>query len=421
MLLNLALSAVALSLLLTTGTAQTVKVALVGGPSPLKGRLEVYYSGRWGTVCDDYFTYAAARVVCYMLGYGHRGKVVGNQYGAGNGTIWLDNVLCIGTETSIADCQHSGWGRHNCGHYADVSVSCLSVFLVGGPNPEKGRLEVYHKGTWGTVCSDYFDDRAAGVVCYMLGYGYAGKFIGDRYGAGSGQILLDDIRCNGTETTIEDCRHSDWGVHDCGHDKDVSVSCTTVWLVGGPSAHEGRLQIHHNGRSANVCIGYIDNAVANVVCYMLGFGHVGHVSGNYDRPVRGRAWFIWNRLRCSGIEKTIVDCRQDSWHIDSNCIHVSVSCFSKVRLVGDSGSKGRFEVYHKGTWGTVCDNGFTDAAATVVCSMLGYRHTGRFIGNSYGAGSGAIWLENVQCRGRELYIHRTMCTQRLGSSQLFTQ
>jgi len=30
----------------------------------------VYYSGVWGTVCDDGFTNASASVVCYMLGYG---------------------------------------------------------------------------------------------------------------------------------------------------------------------------------------------------------------------------------------------------------------------------------------------------------------------------------------------------------------
>jgi len=35
-----------------------------------------------------------------------------------------------------------------------------------------GRLEVFHDGTWGTVCGDYFNQTAARVVCNMLGYGY---------------------------------------------------------------------------------------------------------------------------------------------------------------------------------------------------------------------------------------------------------
>ena len=51
-------------------TICVIAVRLVGGPNELEGRLEVYYNSSRGTVCDDGFTDAAARVVCYMLGYG---------------------------------------------------------------------------------------------------------------------------------------------------------------------------------------------------------------------------------------------------------------------------------------------------------------------------------------------------------------
>ena len=42
---------------------------LVGSSSSLRGRLEIYYNGVWGTVCDDGFSSTDARVACRQLGY----------------------------------------------------------------------------------------------------------------------------------------------------------------------------------------------------------------------------------------------------------------------------------------------------------------------------------------------------------------
>jgi len=52
------------------------------------------------------------------------GRTLGNQYGAGTGYLWMDDVECVGNEETLASCPHRGWGVHNCGHENDVSISC---------------------------------------------------------------------------------------------------------------------------------------------------------------------------------------------------------------------------------------------------------------------------------------------------------
>lgn len=46
------------------------------------------------------------------------------------------------------------------------------------------------------------------------------------YGAGQGFILLDDVACVGTELSLLDCPHSNWGQHDCSHAEDLGVRCS---------------------------------------------------------------------------------------------------------------------------------------------------------------------------------------------------
>ncbi|KAL3889042.1 hypothetical protein ACJMK2_001400, partial [Sinanodonta woodiana] len=44
-------------------------VRLVDGQTQYEGRVEIYYNGSWGTICDDNWDDNAAAVVCRMLGH----------------------------------------------------------------------------------------------------------------------------------------------------------------------------------------------------------------------------------------------------------------------------------------------------------------------------------------------------------------
>lgn len=98
--------------------------------------------------------------------------------------------------------------------------------LKGGLSPREGRVEVFQNGVWGTVCDDLWDISDANVTCRMLGYERASSAPGGaRYGEGSGTIWLDDVNCNGTESTLWDCDTNPWGNTDCSHSEDASVVC----------------------------------------------------------------------------------------------------------------------------------------------------------------------------------------------------
>ena len=42
----------------------------------------------------------------------------------GSGQIWIDDVLCTGSESSLLQCSHAGYGINNCQHSEDVGVNC---------------------------------------------------------------------------------------------------------------------------------------------------------------------------------------------------------------------------------------------------------------------------------------------------------
>ena len=44
-------------------------VRLVDGTHTYNGRVEVYHSDEWGTICDDSFGFEEAVVICHELGY----------------------------------------------------------------------------------------------------------------------------------------------------------------------------------------------------------------------------------------------------------------------------------------------------------------------------------------------------------------
>uniref|UniRef100_A0A665TEX5 SRCR domain-containing protein n=1 Tax=Echeneis naucrates TaxID=173247 RepID=A0A665TEX5_ECHNA len=107
-------------------------IRLAGSGSTLcSGRVEVYHSGAWGTVCDDSWDLNDAKVVCRQLECGEALGATGNAaFGEGTGEIFLDDLACSGNEGSFNECQHNGFKKHNCQHSEDAGVICSSNYLL---------------------------------------------------------------------------------------------------------------------------------------------------------------------------------------------------------------------------------------------------------------------------------------------------
>ena len=180
-------------------------VRLVNGSTVNCGRVEVFYNGSWGTVCDDRWGISDGDVVCSQLGY-IRAEIAHRKahFGQGQGPIWLDDVGCREEHNSITECRHRGWGVHNCKHREDAGVCCERVqppkpldLPVRLRCPEcnegascntcpdsrplsssdcqpqaavRGVVEVEVNGEWGPVSAERWGVNEATVVCGQLGY-----------------------------------------------------------------------------------------------------------------------------------------------------------------------------------------------------------------------------------------------------------
>ena len=101
-----------------------------------------------------------------------------------------------------------------------------------GPTDDEGRLEVFHKGEWGTVCDDRMgdpDNIAPVFACQLMGYATGEMVSSSGTPAPPSQpIWLDDVRClegsthwiGSSPSKLHHCYHAGWGLNNCTHAED---------------------------------------------------------------------------------------------------------------------------------------------------------------------------------------------------------
>ncbi|XP_075705014.1 lysyl oxidase homolog 3 isoform X3 [Rhinoderma darwinii] len=363
--------------------SSNLKFRLAGYPRKHnEGRIEVFYNQEWGTICDDDFTMENAHILCRHLGFTEAtGWTHSAKYGKGIGRIWLDNVICAGSEKSIADCNSRGWGNSDCTHEEDAGVVCTDQRIPGYVEPNtieteqgqleeirlrpviasaknrlpinEGVLEMKSSDTWGQVCDVGWTQKNSRVVCGMLGFPSDKKYNKNFYKSPPNQDpQKKDLKTN--NRLYLDKQKPSFRLH--------SVKCS------GSEVHLSLCPFElYKVNSSSFCQ---DGGPVVVSCAL------------------GSVFAAHNAAQTAIKKKKVVQQppREEF-----------------IRLKGGSRpGEGRVEVLKNGQWGTVCDDRWDLQAASVLCRELGYGSAKEALtGARMGQGMGPIHMNEVRCTGNE--------------------
>nr|XP_019939387.1 PREDICTED: lysyl oxidase homolog 4-like [Paralichthys olivaceus] len=363
-----------------------IRLAGVGRRSANEGRVEVFYNGAWGTVCDDEVDLNLANVVCRQLGFqrsftwAHSAK-----FGEGQGLIWLDNVRCQGNELSVAECRSNGWGINDCTHAEDLGVICsperrpgFSPASVDESSPSSRHQPNQPRPRNPPVSPPAPPSAAEQISSYARGHEIA-------------------LHRNPTSS-----RRSSISPQENGHEIQI--------LRRNRAGSGASQQMNPQGHQ-------LPSRLANGASYR----HRQETSRTSQQAVRREAN---QQLSGNHVEPDALYPEPNEQYTQgSSRVHLEEARLRPVLSSNNGGlvTEGVLEVKNAGRWRHVCNHGWDLRSSRVVCGMLGFPAAEAFDQVSYRKlwdskiadpssrlrtqiGKKGYWVEKVQCQGVEVSL-----------------
>ncbi|XP_033625847.1 scavenger receptor cysteine-rich domain superfamily protein-like isoform X2 [Asterias rubens] len=408
---------------------------LVGGPNPYEGRVEIYKSDviGWASICEENWDFQEAEVVCQTLDYRPATSISTMRYGLSSGPI----VKCLDEDFRVesSQCQVISDADSSplCSRDTVVDVVCSGtergyqgkIRLLNGTEPTEGRIEVFHDNIWWRVCADNWSLEKAKTGCYQLGMPTPTELLkGGVFGVNNERAFLPKkLNCSGEERKLVDCLSTEPNDTPC-ETGDAGLQCG-IWkdakegdvrLIGTRVASIGRIEIYNGTQWEILCSESWNNQKEHVTCRQMGYltGNSEYIVERFSRTRTSSYWE--DNRRCSGTENSLLECgvsdapvRYCSYTNDvrSGCDTRPRVDSLQVRLTnGPHPNQGIVEVEYNGQWGTICDEGWDDIDAQVICRQLGFgdvfltldRYDTKEL---YESSEGVVLFYNVGCHGSE--------------------
>ncbi|PIK44232.1 putative neurotrypsin-like [Apostichopus japonicus] len=227
-----------------------IGIRLTEGDTVWDGRLEIEYRpSRWGTLCNNVWTWEAAAVACHQLSMGPPLAHLFPLSPDFSLPIVYDSAVCNGDESHLSDCNLSLVNIGACHHSQDVTLRCtpdvnyqdfdVVTVEISTTTMEIGNLVlIYFENSWHTLCDETWNSLATTTLCNQLGQGQGEH----SYSAEVPQIfhlykcLPQYPSCSGSEDHLNECKWIDSAGQPAENKLYLHVKCQSSLI----SSNQGK-------------------------------------------------------------------------------------------------------------------------------------------------------------------------------------